>query len=62
MPLDIEKTLIENPENPKLKLDQSHKKLKLNCGDFTEEYPEQEMSVLYIKSHNIVLEIGRNFR
>jgi hypothetical protein len=49
MSSDIDKTVIENPENPKLKLDQSHKKLKLNCGDFTEEYPEQEMSVMYIK-------------
>jgi len=34
----------------KLKLDQWHTKLNLiNYGNFTEEYPEQEMSVMYIK-------------
>jgi hypothetical protein len=46
MPLYTEKTVIKNPENPKLRLDQLHKKLKLNYGNFTEAYPEQEMSVI----------------
>ena len=48
------------PINPKLKLNELHKKLKLNNGNFREEYQEQEMSVLYIKPHNIVLELGGN--
>lgn len=37
-----------------------HSKLKLNYGNFSEEYPEQEMAVMYIKPDDIVLEIGGN--
>jgi FkbM family methyltransferase len=46
--------------NPTQKLNELHKKLKLKYGDFREEYPEQEMSVSYIKSDNVVLELGGN--
>jgi FkbM family methyltransferase len=46
--------------NPTLKLNELHNKLKLNHGNFSEEYPEQEMSVLYIKPDNSVLELGGN--
>ena len=46
--------------NPIQKLNELHNKLKLNYGDFSEEYPEQEMSVSYIKPDNIVLELGGN--
>lgn len=37
-----------------------HSKLKLNWGNFSEEYPEQEMAVMYIKPDDIVLELGGN--
>jgi FkbM family methyltransferase len=42
------------------KLTDLHSKLKLNYGNFREEYPEQEMSVMFIKPDDIVLEIGGN--
>jgi FkbM family methyltransferase len=42
------------------KLNELHQKLKLKYGNFMEEYPEQEMSALYIKPDNVVLEIGGN--
>jgi FkbM family methyltransferase len=42
------------------KLSDLHSKLKLNYGNFSEEYPEQEMAVMYIKPNDIVLEIGGN--
>jgi hypothetical protein len=42
------------------KLTELHSKLKLNYGNFSEEYPEQEMAVMYIKPDDIVLELGGN--
>jgi FkbM family methyltransferase len=42
------------------KLNELHNKLKLKYGDFKEEYQEQEMSLLYIKPDNVVLELGGN--
>lgn len=42
------------------RLSDLHSRLKLNYGNFSEEYPEQEMSVMYIKPDDIVLEIGGN--
>ena len=42
------------------KLADLHSKLKLNYGNFSEEYPEQEMAVMYIKPDDIVLELGGN--
>lgn len=42
------------------KLTDLHSKLKLNYGNFSEEYPEQEMAVMYIKPDDIVLELGGN--
>jgi FkbM family methyltransferase len=55
------KTDTENiTENSVQKLKQLHEKLKLNYGNFREEYPEQLMSALYIKPDNIVLELGGN--
>lgn len=43
------------------KLKGIHSKLKIHHGDFTShEYPEQCMSVRYIKGHEKVLEIGAN--
>ena len=42
------------------KLTDLHSKLKLNYGNFSEEYPEQVMAVMYIKPDDIVLEIGGN--
>ena len=37
MPLNIDKTVMEHPENPKLKLDQYIIYNKLNYRNFTEE-------------------------
>jgi len=42
------------------KLTDLHSKLKLNYGNFSQEYPEQEMAVMYIKPDDIVLELGGN--
>lgn len=42
------------------KLTDLHSKLKLNYGNFSEEYPEQEMALMYIKPDDIVLELGGN--
>ena len=42
------------------KLADLHSKLKLNYGNFSEEYPEQEMAAMYIKPDDIVLELGGN--
>jgi FkbM family methyltransferase len=42
------------------KLIDLHSKLKINYGNFREEYPEQEMAVMYIKPDDIVLELGGN--
>ena len=42
------------------KLTDLHSKLKLIHGDFSEEFPEQEMSAMYIKPDDIVLELGGN--
>ena len=42
------------------KLADLHSKLKLNHGNFSEEYPEQEMVAMYIKPDDIVLELGGN--
>lgn len=52
------KKIIIDFKNPKLK--DLHSKLKLNYGDFSDEYDEQVMSVLYIKPDDVVLEIGGN--
>ena len=43
-----------------IKLNDIHEKLKIKYGSLNEEYPEQEMSVLYIEPDNKVLEIGGN--
>lgn len=64
--LTNEKSTISNENstvtiiNPIIKLNELHSKLKINYGNFREEYPEQEMSILYIKPNNIVLELGGN--
>jgi FkbM family methyltransferase len=42
------------------KLHELHKTLKLNHGSFREEYPEQKMSVRFLKGHEQVLELGGN--
>ena len=59
---NIIKLLINNINNNIIsqKLNELHNKLKLKYGDFKEEYQEQEMSVLYIKPDNVVLELGGN--
>lgn len=47
--------------NPILdKLSLIHKKLKLNFGKFTDEFPEQVMVATYLKGNEKVLEIGGN--
>lgn len=43
-----------------IKLNDIHEKLKIKYGSLYEEYPEQEMSALYIEPNNKVLEIGGN--
>ena len=47
-------------QNITYKLADLHSKLKLNYGNFSEEYPEQEMAAMYIKPDDIVLELGGN--
>lgn len=42
------------------KLQELHSILKINHGSFDDEYPEQVMSILYIKPDDIVLELGGN--
>jgi hypothetical protein len=42
------------------KLEIIHSKLKINHGDFNEEYPEQRMAVRYLTGNEKVLEIGGN--
>jgi len=42
------------------KLKNIHSNLKINYGDFLAEYPEQVMSIKYIKGPEKVLEIGAN--
>jgi len=37
-----------------------HQRLKINHGTFAEEYPEQVMTILFLKPKNRVLEIGGN--
>ena len=37
-----------------------HEKLKLSGGNFNKEMPEQIMSVMYLKGHEKVLELGGN--
>ena len=46
--------------NTTLILNKLHSQLKLKYGNFSEEYPEQEMAAMYIKPDDIVLEIGGN--
>ena len=46
--------------NKKIEIKHLHEKIKLNYGKMTDEYPEQIMSVKYIKPNNKVLEIGGN--
>ena len=46
--------------NTTLILNKLHSQLKLNYGNFSEEYPEQEMAAMYIEPDDIVLEIGGN--
>lgn len=41
-------------------LSEIHSKIKLETGSMSEEYPEQVMSVLFIKKHSKVLELGSN--
>ena len=42
------------------KLEDIQRKIILDYGSISDEYPEQEMSVMYIKPDDIVLEIGGN--
>ena len=42
------------------KLNNIHSNLKIKYGSFKEEFPEQKMSVMYLKGHEKVLEIGGN--
>jgi FkbM family methyltransferase len=42
------------------RLNNIHSNLKLEFGSFRDEYPEQLMSVRYLKGHEKVLEIGGN--
>lgn len=46
--------------NIREKLANIHSKLTLKYGSFTDEYPEQEMSVRFLKGHEKVLELGGN--
>ena len=41
-------------------LDNLHKNIKLKYGSLKDEFPEQQMAVMYIKPNNKVLEIGGN--
>jgi FkbM family methyltransferase len=47
-------------ERVALKLNELHSKLKLNNGNFSEEFPEQEMAVMFIEPEDVVLELGGN--
>lgn len=42
------------------KLEDIQRKLILDYGSISDEYPEQEMAVMYIKPDDIVLELGGN--
>jgi FkbM family methyltransferase len=54
-------TLPENiNENVFNKLERLQSSLNLQFGSFVDEYPEQIMSVMYLKGHEKVLEIGGN--
>ena len=54
-------TLPENiTQNIFNKLEKIQSSLKLNFGSFVDEYPEQVMSMMYLKGHEKVLEIGGN--
>lgn len=48
------------PNESIAKLNEIHNRLKIKYGSFSEEYPEQEMSVAYIDKDDIVLELGGN--
>ena len=50
----------EDNVNYRNKLNKIHEKLSIKYGSFNEEYPEQLMSVRYLKGHEKVLEIGGN--
>lgn len=49
-----------NESDPVIKLDSIHRNLIFQGGNIRDEYPEQMMSMLYIKPDNCVLEIGSN--
>jgi len=49
-----------NTESPVSKLSRLHNKLLLDYGNFTQEYPEQLLSMGFIKGNEKVLEIGGN--
>jgi len=49
-----------NYDELKLRLDEIHNNLKLDYGSFTEEYPEQLMTLKYLSGNENVLEIGGN--
>jgi FkbM family methyltransferase len=51
----------KNFDNNTIDLQAIHSKIKLIHGSLMEEYPEQLLSVKYIKPTDIVLEIGGNF-
>jgi FkbM family methyltransferase len=58
---DIEfKNVIEIKKNIFEKINEIHSKLKINYGNFNEEFPEQMMTIKYLKGHEKVLEIGGN--
>lgn len=57
-------TLSENaqdePFDPEERLAAIHRRLQFHGGNIADEYPEQVMSVIFIKPSNKVLEIGAN--
>lgn len=50
----------QNQLNPSQKLQEIHNKLIFKHGSLSSEYPEQLMSVMFLKGHECVLEIGGN--
>ena len=49
-----------NKGNVQEMLNKIHNTFKIKYGSFNEEYPEQEMACMFIKSNDYVLEIGGN--
>lgn len=59
--IDIDKKTITSVfRNSEIHLISIHSKLKIKYGTFKDEYPEQLMSVSFLKGHEKVLELGGN--